>query len=341
MQRFRAFRIHADRAGIEQLVLDDLSPGEVTIRVHWSGINYKDALAGTGRGRILRRFPLVGGVDLSGEVVESTVPEFRPGQQVLVTGCGLSETRDGGYAAFARVPAEAVVPLPAGLGLREAMVVGTAGFAAALAITQLEYNGLAPGSGPVAVTGAGGGVGMLAIDMLARRGYQVVAFSRRAQIAPLLRELGAAEVQVLPVKPAADASAPQGIDAARLSDRPLEKERWAGAIDNVGGPLLSWLLRSTRMNGSVASVGLAGHAEVSVSLMPFLLRGVNLLGVNSAATPRAKRLHVWSRIGGDLAPRHLDRIATRTVVLEQLPEAFEAVLAGRHTGRTLVRLTNE
>src|SRR5690606_18094164 len=341
MQRFRAFRIHADRAGIEALTPADLSPGEVTIRVRWSDINYKDALAGTGRGRILRRFPLVGGVDLAGVVIESSAPEVKPGEQVLVTGCGLSETRDGGYAEIARVPADAVVPLPPGLGMREAMIVGTAGFAAALAITQLEHNGLAPGQGPVAVTGASGGVGMLAIDMLASRGYEVVAFSRRTEQVPQLKALGAADVEVLPTRPAPDAATAQGIDAAVLSNRPLEKERWAGAIDNVGGPLLSWLLRSTRMNGSVASVGLAGQSEVSVSLMPFLLRGVNLLGVNAAATARERRMFLWGRIAGDLAPRHLDRIAGEVVTLEELPGAFEAVLAGRHAGRTLVRITNE
>jgi acrylyl-CoA reductase (NADPH) len=341
MKRFRAFRIHADRAGIEELALEELSPGEVTIRVHWSGINYKDALAGTGRGRILRRFPLVGGIDLAGVVLESASPQFRPGDAVLVTGCGLSETRDGGYTEVARVPAEAVVPLPPGLGMREAMIVGTAGFAAALAITQLEHNGLAPGQGPVAVTGAGGGVGMLAIQMLATRGYEVVAFSRRADQAPLLKEMGASAVEVLPVKPAESAGAAQGIDTTVLSSRPLESERWAGAIDNVGGPLLSWLIRSTRMNGSVASVGLAGQSEVNVSLMPFLLRGVNLLGVNAAATSRAKRELLWKRIGTDLAPRHLAGIAGEVVTLDELPGAFEAVLAGRHVGRTLVRIADD
>src|SRR5690606_6582292 len=284
-------------AGLEEVVLDDLSPGDVTIRVRWSGIKYRDAVAGTGKGRILRRFPLVGGVDLAGVVVESAVAQFSAGDAVLVTGCGLSETRDGGYAGFARVPAEAVVALPQGLGMREAMIVGTAGFAAALAITQLEHNGLAPSAGRVAVTGATGGVGMLAIDMLARRGYEVVAFTRDADSAPLLRAIGAQAVEVLRTATAdPQATGAAGLDVAALSTRPLEPERWAGGIDNVGGALLSWLLRGTRMHGSVASVGLAGDAAVRVSLMPFLLRGVNLLGVNSAATPREKRLALWQRI---------------------------------------------
>lgn len=327
MQTFAAFRIHEQRAGIEQLQLADLPPGDVTIRVHWSGINYKDALAGTGRGRILRRFPLVGGVDLAGVVTESGDAAFARGEPVLVTGCGLSETRDGGYAQFARVPADAVVKLPPALGLREAMAVGTAGFAAALAITQLEHNGLVPGGGPVAVTGATGGVGLIAIDMLAARGHEVVAITRKPGSEALLKRVGASRVEVL--------------DGSALPARPLEAERWAGAIDNVGGTLLSWLLRSTRMQGSVAAVGLAGGAELNVSVMPFILRGTNLLGVNSAATRREKRLAVWKRIGGDLAPRHLEDIVTRTVDLGGLMPAFESILAGTNTGRTLVRIHDE
>jgi NADPH2:quinone reductase len=324
MQAFTAFRIHEQRAGLESLRLDDLSPGEVTVRVHWSGINYKDALAGTGKGRIVRRFPLVGGVDLAGTVVASNDPATQVGEQVLVTGGGLSETRDGGYAEYARVPAEAVVKLPTSLTMRTAMAVGTAGFAAALAIHQLEHNGLAPGQGPVAVTGASGGVGLIAIDMLARRGYEVVAFSRKPEGAALLRQVGAAQVEQL--------------DMAGLSTKPLEAERWAGAIDNVGGALASWLVRGTRMQGSVAAVGLAGGADLSVSLMPFLLRGVNLLGVNSAGTKRAKRLAIWQRIATDLAPRNLEAIVTRTVDLPGLRDAFDALIHGTNSGRTLVRI---
>jgi len=324
MQTFAAFRIHEQRAGIEQLQLADLSPGDVTIRAHWSGINYKDALAGTGKGRILRRFPLVGGVDLAGIVTASSDAAIAVGEQVLVTGCGLSETRDGGYAEFARVPADAVVKLPPNLTMRNAMAVGTAGFAAALAVMQLEHNGLTAGQGPVAVTGATGGVGLIAIDMLAARGHEVVAFTRKADGEALLRRVGASHVEVL------DGSAP--------SNRPLEPERWAGAIDNVGGALLSWLLRGTRMQGSVAAVGLAGGAELNVSVMPFILRGANLLGINSAATRRDRRLAVWNRIGSDLAPRHLDEIVTRTVDLDGLLPAFESILAGSNTGRTLVRI---
>jgi acrylyl-CoA reductase (NADPH) len=327
MNAFNAFRIHENGARLEALTLEQLSPGEVCIRVHWSGINYKDALAGTGKGRILRRFPLVGGVDLAGVVVSSTDAGFSPGESVLVTGCGLSETRDGGYAEYARVPADAVVKLPAGLSLRHAMAVGTAGFAAALAITQLELNGLAPGQGPVAVTGATGGVGLVAIDMLRRRGHEVIAFTRKITSSDLLKQVGASEVRLL--------------DVAALGAKPLEAEHWAGAIDNIGGAVTGYLLRSTRMQGSVAAVGLAGGAELNVSLMPFLLRGVNLLGVNSAATRRDKRLAIWQRIAGDLAPRHLEAIVTRTVTLPELSQAFATLIAGSNAGRTLVRIHDE
>ena len=325
MNSFNAFRIHETGARHQTLSLDQLSPGEVTLRVHWSGINYKDALAGTGKGRILRRFPLVGGVDLAGVVVSSSDALFSPGEPVLVTGCGLSETRDGGYSDYARVPAEAVVKLPPGLSLRHAMAIGTAGFAAALAIMQLEHNGLAPGQGPVAVTGATGGVGLLAIDMLSQRGYEVTAITRKPDHAPLLRRVGASAVEPLP--------APGG--------KPLEPERWAGAIDNVGGAVLAQLLAGTRMQGSVAAVGLAGGSQLTSSLMPFLLRGVNLLGVNSAATKREKRLKVWERIAGELAPGHLDQIVTRIVSLADLPQAFASLIDGSNAGRTLVRIHDE
>jgi NADPH2:quinone reductase len=331
---FNALRIHGGtaqqriEARLERLTLADLSPGEVVIRVAWSGINYKDALAATGEGRILRRYPLVGGVDLSGVVVESNAPEHPVGARVLVTGCGLSESRDGGYAEYARVPADAVVALPAGLDLRGAMAIGTAGFAAALAVHRMEHNGLVPGQGPVLVTGATGGVGSIAIDILAGRGHEVVALTGKPREAgDYLRALGAARV----VQRA----------ELELSTRPLEPARWAGAVDNVGGTLLSWLLRSCIPWGSVASVGMAGGAELTTSVMPFILRGVNLLGINSAATPREPRLALWRRIGSDLAPRHLERIVTATVPLADLPAAFERFIAGTNTGRTLVRVSGE
>ncbi len=333
MTAFRAFRIHEDRrdgkpvirAGFESLALDDLSAGEVVIRVAWSDINYKDALAATGAGRILRRYPLVGGVDLSGIVESSTDARYKAGDRVLVTGCGLSETLDGGYAEFARVPGDAVIPLPEGLSLREAMSLGTAGFTAALAIHRMEHNGQTPAKGPIAVTGATGGVGSIAIDMLKGRGYRVIAISSKAEQAEYLCALGADEVLLR-----------GDIDLA--TNRPLEKAQFGGAIDNVGGELLSWLCRSTDGWGNVASIGLAGGAQLSTSVMPFILRGVNLLGINSSATPREPRLAVWQRIGTDLRPRHLARVVTREVDFADLPSAFAAFIDNRNTGRTLVRI---
>jgi acrylyl-CoA reductase (NADPH) len=325
---FEAFRIHQQDGKIvgrlERLTLEDLSPGEVVIRVTHSGINYKDALAATGAGKILRRYPLVGGIDLAGVVESSTDPSYRQGTAVLVTGCSLSETRDGGYAEFARVPADAVVPMPPGLGAAEAMGVGTAGFAAALAIGRLEHNGLHPGQGPVAVTGATGGVGALAIDMLAARGYTVTAITGKAENEPWLRALGAAEVLLR--------------TQLAFSKQPLGSARWAAAIDNAGGELLNWLLTTTQPFGSVASIGLVGSAELHTTVMPFILRNVSLLGVNSSSVPRELYLRTWARIATDLRPRHLAQIVTRTVSLQQLPAVFGDYLSGGVQGRTVVQI---
>jgi acrylyl-CoA reductase (NADPH) len=284
MNTFRAFRIHEidDRITprFDMLTLDDLGPGEVVVRVRWSDINYKDALAATGAGRILRRYPLVGGIDLAGEVVGSSDPRYSAGQPVLVTGCGLSETHDGGYAQYARVAGEWVIPLPEGLDACASMKLGTAGFTAALAIHRMEQNGQAPGSGPVVVTGATGGVGSLAIDMLAGRGYEVVAVSGKPDADDYLRTLGASRILRR-----------QEIDPGK---RPMEKALWAGAVDNLGGDLLAWLTRTVDQWGNIASVGLAAGAELHTTVMPFILRGVNLLGINSVYTLRATRLAVWA-----------------------------------------------
>jgi len=328
MNRFKAFRIHSEGGKIvarfDELALDDLSPGDVVIRVTHSGINYKDALAATGAGKILRRYPLVGGIDLAGIVESSGDARFAPGSAVLVTGCGLSETHDGGYAQFARVPGDWVIPMPRGLDAFTAMALGTAGFTAALAIHRMEQNGQEPGGGPIAVTGASGGVGSLAIDMLSARGYRVVAVSGKADAAPYLKELGASEV--LPRA---------GLD---LGSRPLENARFGGAIDNVGGETLTWLTRTVDFWGNIASIGLASGAAFSTTVMPFILRGVALLGINSSATRREWRLAVWQRIATDLRPRHIERIVTRTIELGELPAAFPAYLAAGITGRTVVRI---
>ena len=328
MERFKVFRIHVDgertRAGFEYPDLDELSPGDVVIRVAYSSINYKDALAATGVGKILRSSPLIGGIDLSGTVVSSQDPRYRPGEAVLVTGCGMSETRDGGYAEYARVPGDAVVSVPEGLDLRTAMGVGTAGFAAALGIHKMELMGLAPGQGPVVVTGATGGVGTLAIDMLSGRGHEVVAVSGKDSFDAYLRQLGAARILRR-----------QELD---LGKRPLERALWAGAVDNVGGDVLAWLTRTVDVNGSIASIGLAGGADLKTTVMPFILRGVNVLGVNSSGTLREPRLALWRRIATDLKPRHFDAVITREIAFDELPAAFAEYVGGRVCGRTIVRV---
>ncbi len=325
---FRAFRIHSEGGRIvarfEEISLAELSPGEVVIRVSHSGINYKDALAATGAGKILRRYPLVGGIDLAGVVESSQDARYAAGAAVLVTGCALSETHDGGYAQFARVPGDWVIPLPAGLSAHDAMAIGTAGFTAAFAIDRMEQNGQAPQGGPIVVTGASGGVGSIAIDMLAARGYRIIAVSGKAAAQAYLRELGAHEVL-----------ARQDLD---LGSRALETARFGGAIDNLGGEVLTWLTRTVDFWGNIASIGLASGAELKTTVMPFILRGVSLLGINSSATPRPRRLAVWQRIGTDLKPRHLERIVTRTIDFDELPSAFPAYLDGAVTGRTVVRI---
>jgi len=328
MTTFRAFRIHeVDRkivARFDHVTLDDLCAGDVVVRVSCSDINYKDALAATGAGRILRKYPLVGGIDFAGEVVSSTDARYTPGQKVLVTGCGLSETHDGGYAEFARVKGDWVIPLPPGLTELDSMKLGTAGFTAALAVHRMERNGQQPANGPVVVTGAAGGVGSLAINMLAGRGYEVVAVSGKQEAEPYLREIGASRVLLR-----------QDID---LGSKPMEKALWAGAVDNLGGPVLTWLTRTVDQWGNIASIGLAGGHELSTTVMPFILRGVNLLGINSVLTPRDVRLAVWQRIATDLRPAKLDRICTKVIGFDELPAQFDDYIQGRVTGRTVVRI---
>jgi len=328
MSKFRAFRIHETDGKVagrfEDLTVDQLSPGEVVIDVQYSDINYKDALAATGAGKILRRYPLVGGIDLAGVVRESGDPRHEPGDAVLVTGCGLSETVDGGYAARARMKGDCVIPMPPGLDAFRSMALGTAGFTAALAIHRMERNGQSPARGPVVVTGATGGVGSLAIDMLSTRGYEVIAVTGKAQAVDYLKSLGAHTVTTRA--------------ELALGNKPLEAARYAGAIDSVGGETLAGLTRHMDFWGNIASVGLAGGVELKTTVMPFILRGVNLLGINSSATPRAERLEVWQRIAGDLRPRHLDRIVTRTIQFAELPGAFQAYIDGKVTGRTVVKI---
>jgi len=329
MADFRAYRIHRIDGRIvarfDRVALDDLTPGDVVVRVRYSDINYKDALAATGTAPILRKYPLAGGIDLAGEVVSSADARYTPGQKVLVTGCGLSETQDGGYSEYSRLNGDWVIPLPPGMTELDAMKLGTAGFTAALAIHRMEHNGQTPAKGPIVVTGATGGVGSIAINMLAGRGYEVVAVSGKPGADDYLRELGAAKILRR-----------QDID---LGSRPMEAVLWSGAIDNVGGELLTWLTRTVDFWGNIASIGLAGGHELHTTVMPFILRGVNLLGINSSATLRDTRLIVWQRIATDLRPSKLDRIATRQVTFDELPAQFDDYMKGRIIGRTVVKIS--
>ena len=328
MDKFRAYRIDEQDgkivAGFQSLTVQDLTPGNVVVRVSHSTINYKDALAATGKGRILRRYPLNGGIDLAGVVERSDDPEFEVGTEVLVNGSGLSETVDGGYSEYARVDGKSLVAVPQGMSCHEAMQIGTAGYTAALAIHRMEQNGQAPELGPVVVTGATGGVGSVAIDMLAARGYEAIAVTGKDSEAQYLKDIGAASILLR--------------DDIDFGKRPMEKALYAGAIDNLGGDYLAWLLRTMQYGGNIASIGLAASHELHTTVMPFILRAVCLLGINSVETPRDLRRAVWARIGGDLKPRHLDRIGHRTIGFDDLPAAFQDYIDGKVTGRTVVEI---
>lgn len=325
---FSAFRIHRDdegyRAGVESLRLDDLNPGEVVIKAHYSSVNYKDALAGTGEGKILRHFPLVGGIDVAGEVVSSEDDRFSPGDLVLVTGCGLSETRDGGYSEYVRAEHQWVVPLPDGLTTREAMILGTAGFTAALCLYRMECSGQNPANGPIVVTGATGGVGMLAINMLHHAGYEVHAITGKEDSFELLQALGASSC-----------ISRKGL---HWGQRPLESARWAGAIDSVGGEMLEGLTRVIEPWGNIASCGMAGGMELHTTVMPFIIRGIGLLGINSAGCRYTLRETLWDKLASTWKPPALDLIQQRETDLQGLPKIFEIMLKGQSFGRTLVTI---
>lgn len=330
MSSFKAYRIHNEegeiQAKFEQITLDDLSEGEVVIRSAYSDINYKDALAATGKGKILRKFPLVGGIDVAGRVESSSSAEFEEGEPVLVVGCELSETRDGGYAERVRVPADCVVKLPDSLTLFDAMALGTAGFTAALAVVRMEQNDQTPEHGPIVVTGATGGVGSVAIDILAGAGYEVVALTGKSDAAEYLRGLGASQVLLR--------------GEVDMGKRPMERAEWGGAVDNLGGEVLTWLTRTVKPFGNIASVGLAASHELHTTVMPFILRGVSLLGINSVLCGSRVRRATWERLGADLKPRHLDRIVSRTIDFDELPGAFDDYVKGAVTGRTVVKIAD-
>jgi len=327
-QTFKAFRIHKNEkeiiSGFDEISIDDLTTGEVVVKVAYSDINYKDALAATGKGRILRTYPLVGGIDLSGVVVSSEDPRYSVGEKVLVCGAQLSELYDGGYTEYARIKADSVVALPSGLSLRDAMALGTAGYTAAIAIQRMEDNGQIPERGPIVVTGATGGVGSFAINMLSNIGYEVIAYTGKTEQEAYLKSLGASRLI--------------NRNEVEMGTKPLENAQWGGAIDNVGGEVLSWLTRTTNVWGNIASIGLAGGFKLESTVMPFILRGVSLLGINSVEMPLSVRERGWKRISTDLKPTQLDLIAPTTISFDDLPNAFDAYVDGTVTGRTVVEI---
>lgn len=328
MKDFKALRIHNTDGQIsscfEQINLEDLTDGEVVIKVAYSGINYKDALAATGKGKILRQYPLVGGIDLSGVVVSSTDSRFEVSDKVLVCGAQLSELYDGGYAEYARVKAESVVPLPKGLSLHDVMAIGTAGYTAAIAVQRMEDNGQVPERGKILITGATGGVGSFAIHMLANLSYEVVAYTGKLEQETYLKKLGASALLYR--------------NTLELGQRPLERAEWGGAVDNVGGDTLSWLTRVIVPWGNIASIGLAGGFKLDTTVMPFILRGVSLLGINSVEMPYSVRDKAWSRLADDLKPTLLSTIAPNTISFDDLPKAFDQYIEGTIIGRTVVAI---
>jgi acrylyl-CoA reductase (NADPH) len=325
---FLACRVHQGeggvRAGLESLTRAALSSGDVLVRAHWSGINFKDALAVTGRGKILRRSPLNAGIDVSGLVESSQDPRYKPGDAVVMNGMGLGESHDGGFAEYVQVPGDWIVPLPAGLDLREAMILGTAGFTTALSLHRLELNGQEPQLGPMVVTGASGGVGSVAVSMFAARGYDVIAVSGRPEQHDYLKRLGAQRVHTPP--------------ELELGTRPLESARYGGAIDNVGGELLAGLVRHIAVRGSVACVGNAGGPELSMTVLPLILRGVSLLGISSATCSMDLRRSLWTRLGADLKPAGLEHMVSDVVPLGGVLAAAQRLMERHSHGRILVDL---
>jgi acrylyl-CoA reductase (NADPH) len=309
-------------SGFSELEESQLDFGEVLIAVSHSSINYKDALAATGAGRIIRRFPCIGGIDLAGRVLESADSRFAAGDEVIATSYDIGVAHHGGYAERARIPADWVVKRPEGLTLAESMALGTAGFTAALAVVRMEHNGLKPESGPVIVSGATGGVGSIAIEILAGLGYQVVALTGKEAEADYLKGLGASEVMLR-----------QSLDLAKI--KPLGKETWAGAVDNLGGDVLSWMASTMQVGGAVASIGLAASMTFNTTVAPFILRGVSLLGIDSVNCPMPQRSAVWARLASNMKPRHLQAM-TRHIGFDQLAAAFDDYIAGRVRGRVVV-----
>ena len=326
MRPFKAYLIDQKDgktvAGFAQLNEEQLDQGEVTIKVAYSSVNYKDALAATGAGRIIRRHPCVGGIDMAGTVVRSTDARFREDDEVIATSYDIGVAHHGGYAEYGRVPADWVVPLPKGMSLFDSMALGTAGYTAALGVVRMEENGLKPANGRVVVSGATGGVGSIAVDILSRLGYEVVALTGKESQAEYLKGLGAKEVMLR-----------SSLDLAKIKS--LDKALWAGAVDNLGGEVLAWMASTMQQNGVIASIGLAASMSLNTTVAPFILRGASLLGIDSGYTPMALRRKVWERLAGDMRPAHLAGM-TRTVKLSDLPPVFDEFIKGQAHGRVVV-----
>jgi acrylyl-CoA reductase (NADPH) len=330
MERFKAYRLSETpekkiRAEFVDMTLDDLDPGDVVVRVAYSDVNYKDALAATGKGRILRRPSCVGGIDLAGTVVSSTNPKFAKGDAVMGIGFDLGVSHHGGYAHYARVPAAWLMKLPQGMTTWEAMAYGTAGYTAGIAIVRMEHEGLKPANGPIVVNGATGGVGSIALASLARLGYHVVALTGKESESAWLKKLGAKEILLR-----------QSLNLEKI--KPLDKSTWAGAVDNLGGDVLSWICSTMKDNGVIASIGLAASPSLNTTVMPFILRGARLLGINSGESSNDVREVVWRRLATDLKPPLLKEMA-RTVPFRDLPSVFDDFIAGKVTRRVVVDLS--
>ncbi|MDA3933558.1 MAG: acryloyl-CoA reductase [Gammaproteobacteria bacterium] len=324
IQAFRIDQRDGHCADWQSMRTDQLSSGDVCIKVHYSSVNYKDALAATGSGKILRQFPLNGGIDVVGEVVASESDQFDVGEPVLATGSGLSETRDGGYSEYLNLHSDWTIPLPDSLSMLDAMRIGTAGFTAALSLYRMEANGQTPEQGPIVVTGASGGVGSLAVNILSQAGYEVHAISGKTQFFNWLRQLGAVSCS--------------NRHDLYLGDRPLESTIWAGAIDTVGGNMLEGLTRVISPWGNIASCGLAGGAELHTTVMPFIIRGISLLGINSSQCPTELRKQLWQRLAGPWKPPQLAQIAVTQLRRDELPEYCEKMLAGQIHGRATIQI---
>ena len=328
MDKFKAYKIFNENNKISGRVVtaerDELAAGEVVFKTAYSSVNYKDALAATGTGKIIRNYPLIGGIDAAGTVVSSSDSRYKAGDKIICTSYDMGVAHDGGYSEYCRVPADWVVPLPTDLSLFEAMALGTAGYTAALAIHLLEQNDMDPANGKVLVNGATGGVATLCIDMLARLGYQITAVTGKDGEHEFLKKIGATEVL--------------SRKTLNMGSRPLEKALWAAAFDSVGGEQLAWLTRTMQPHGVIASFGNAGGIELKTTVLPFILRGVRLIGVDSGFTPMPLRRKVWGRLATDLKPRHLDEIAF-TITMDDLPGYFEKMLKAGTRGRAVVRIS--